>query len=201
MRPNQRHALRCASTPWPTAVVAAVPARAPGRWARRLAALAISLAAAGAMAAQLRNDAFTLSPARPSFGAQATVAAADARQGLRVEVLSNVPGQPLTVSATNPLGRVRSASGSGRVTLLVPSDDMVNRPGYPLSFRFEVRTTSGFAPGVATASGQLVVWSGADVKPAPLPQAVVPRERAPLQPRAIDPNASPRLNTLPPSKP
>jgi hypothetical protein len=161
-------------------------------------ALAAGLAAT-AHAAQLRNDAFSLSAARPSMSVQVTVPTADAKQGLRVEVFSNAPSQPLTVVARNPLGRERTASGNGRATLIVSPDDMVSRPGYPLTFRVEVRAASGFAPGAVAINGQLVVWSGADVRPppVPMPQQVAPRPRP--EPQAAAPGQSPLLKTLPPA--
>lgn len=81
-------------------------------------------------ATQLRNDAFTLSPARASFGLQVDVPAAEVHHGLRIEVFSNAAGQTLTVSATNARGRMRSASGNGRVTLTLSGDDFEKpRPG------------------------------------------------------------------------
>lgn len=162
--------------------------------------LAVQVAST-AHAAQLRNDTFRLAAQTPTVGVDVTVPAAEARQGLRIEVFSAATGQALNLTARNPLGRVRSASGSGRVTLLVPNDDMLSRPGFPLTFRIEVGPANGFAPGVSAVDGQLVVWSGADVRPPPAPmlQPVVPRPRP--EPQAVDPDKPTLLKTLPPGKP
>lgn len=163
-------------------------------------ALAVQVASA-AHAAQLRNDTFRLAAQSPTVGVDVTVPAAEARQGLRIEVFSAAAGQILNLTARNPLGRVRSASGSGRVTLMVSSDDMVARPGFPLTFHIEVGPASGFAPGVTAVDGQLVVWSGPDVRPPPPPMLQPVTPRAKPEPRAVDPDKPTLLKALPPGKP
>lgn len=95
---------------------------------------------------------------------------------------------------------MRSATANGRVTLTLSGDDLMEaRPGVPPTVWIEVRPAGGFASGVTAVSGQLVVWSGADVRPPSrfVPQQIAPLERA--QQHAIDPNAPPLRKTAPPA--
>lgn len=155
-----------------------------------------------AEAAQLGNDTFTLTAAQSTMAVEVTVPPSEAKSGLRIEVFSSATNQPLTVTARNPRGRIRSLSGAGRVTLMISSDDMDSRPGFPLTFRIEVGVAGGLLPGVTAVNGQLAVWSGADVRPPPIPMLQQKATQQPRpEPQPTNPASNSLLKTIPPGTP